>query len=69
MGHFGACHKSTYGKTRNQAFWEWVDIPEALFMRYFDTRIKVFFERVDCTGQAIYILRVEARNTWRWISI
>jgi len=40
-----------------------------LFRRNVGTRIAVFFERVDCTGQAIYILHVEARNIWRWTSI
>jgi hypothetical protein len=57
------------GKLENQAFLECVDIPEALFMRHVGTRIIMFVERVDWIGQAIYILYVEARGTWRWISI
>ena len=54
---------------QNQAFWECVDKQEALFMRHVGTRIIMFVERVDWIGQAIYILYVEARGTWRWISI
>jgi hypothetical protein len=69
MGHFGACYKSTSGKTRNQAFLECVDIPEALFRRHVGTRIIMFVERVDWIGQAIYILHVEARGIWRWTLI
>jgi hypothetical protein len=53
----------------NQASLKYVDIPEALFMRHVGTRIIMFVERVDWIGQAIYILHVEARGTWRWISI
>ena len=54
---------------KTKRFWNALIFQKHLFMRYFDTRIKVFLERVDCTGQAIYILHVEARNTWRWTSI
>lgn len=32
---------------QNQAFLECFDIPEALFMRHFGTRIIIFVERVD----------------------
>jgi hypothetical protein len=68
--HFAAvlCNYNVRGY-QNQAFWECVDIPEALFMRYVDTRIIMFVERVDWIGQAIYILHVEARGIWRWTSI
>jgi len=54
---------------QNQAFLECVDNQEALFMRHVGTRIIMFVEIVDWIGQAIYILHVEARGTWRWISI
>jgi hypothetical protein len=70
LDHFAAvlCNYNVRGY-QNQAFGNALIFQKHLSKRYIDTRIKMFVERVDWIGQAIYILHGEARGTWPWISI